>query len=141
MCLSTINKEYESYKSDKVRTGWKLFKLSRQKELLGVCRTIKGNFVNSSSTKVKRNVWLKSTNGRINADTKHNGFQWITHQYEVGFHIFPTRADARKWNRRGGVKRYYLLYKVLYNDVTTEGVDKGSKVVIAKKMKILEQSW
>lgn len=66
-------------------------------------------------------------------------------EYFSGFHIFTSREEARKFRRymaqfgciSGSDVR---LCKVRYNDVTTEGEQGGSKVVVARKMKILRET-
>ena len=54
--------------------------------------------------------------------------------YETGFHIFKTKRGALAY--RNDID---ALYKVEYRDVVAEGFDNGSKVVVAKQMRIIKK--
>jgi hypothetical protein len=76
---------------------------------------------------IKSRKWYTAENNQIN---------WPT--YTTGFHILPTIADAKKFAKRIG-KSYLCIVKVEYKEARIVGKDRGCKVIIADKMKIVKR--
>ncbi len=109
MCLDTVDKEIKKTKG----FGWKR-----------LVRNISGTYspcCKHGFLTFKPNEWVEDI------------CDYTLGMYTTGFHIEDTRQGARAWFRIGNCVR-----KVLYQDVVATGIQDGTKVIVARKMMILE---
>lgn len=115
MCLDTVDKEVKKTKG----YGWKVFRRNEDGGLTPC-------YYDRNKTGFTLNEWIKDkARGRIIAEGGG--------KYEKGFHIYDTRREARLSRHRGA-----SIKKVLYDNVVATGVQCDDRVIVARKMKILE---
>ena len=116
MCLYTITKRFNP-PDPKVRKGWKFVEEGKDGQLHGIFQCGHGY---STEWQVRRgSMYPLKTNGDVREE------------YDTGFHVFPTREDARKAKRALMSRGWELLsthstvrlVKVEVRDVTCEGID------------------
>ncbi len=108
MCLSTVDEETKKTKG----YGWK--RLVRNEDgTYSPC--LKHKYL-----AFKPNKWIEDKNkGSLGG-------------YQTGFHIEDTRQGARSWPWGDCIR------KILYQDVRATGIQDGTKVIVARKMMILD---
>lgn len=110
MCLDTVDKEIKKTKE----SGWKVFKKGP--------RGLISLFFEGRVFPIKK--WITDRRkGNVDSD-----------EYQKGFHIYATKHAAKRFCFRGCVMR-----KVEFKDVVATGTQIGLKVIVARKMKILEE--
>jgi hypothetical protein len=145
MCLNNITKRYEPA-DPKVRKAWKYVKVESDGTFVSI---FQGYFYSTEWKKSYCNYTISCTNDK--AKSHH-----MREQYIPGFHVFPTREEARKAkslidNNDGGSFSHaegIRLAQVEVRGVTVEGTDATSsessyldaniKTLVAKEMRIIK---
>jgi hypothetical protein len=123
MCLSVVN----SIGNSKIYVGYKYFDDVYRYDTEG--RKLKGiKSVMTPFRYITLNIgeWYKSED---NYTIKASNYQ----EYPAGYHIFPTKRIAERSEYSG------KLYKVEYKDILAEGEESGSKVIIARHMRVVSK--
>lgn len=59
-------------------------------------------------------------------------------EYPTGFHIFPTLEDLKRWQSKLG---WFSLkvFKVQFKEVVASGYQRDCRVIVARKVKVIEE--
>lgn len=61
-----------------------------------------------------------------------------TQAYPTGFHIFSTLKDLRRWQAHMGW-RNLPVFRVQFKDVVASGFQQKCRVIVARKVKVIEE--
>ena len=123
MCLDTVSKVYKKPQRG-VKRGYKVFPIVRGKPTPEIFGDILYYDVNE---------WYESY---VDGDCPEYGYTGMDEEYPLGFHIFETKAGAKRWG--GGT-----VYLVEYDRMIVEGIQHSgswgtSKCVVALDMRIIK---
>lgn len=124
MCLRKLEKFKPRY------IGYKVF------------RKVKGGYlpVVQHTPMCKMGEWITDENdGVLVAGIVGTGYLFHVYKepYHAGFHVFETLKGVKAW--RGISGRQRVIVKVRYRKVVATGYQVGHKVVVARKMCLLEE--
>jgi|Deesub1362A_J573_1020465.scaffolds.fasta_scaffold05460_10 hypothetical protein len=129
MCLTTI----DSYdKIERVKTEGTGYKWVAKSSMSPV-HYYTGMIANRTIM-LKLGVWQKDSNTKFIVSSEGGA-------YQSGFHIFKSPEDAENWAAINGwlVHDEFLLVKVKYKEVVASGYQDGIKVIVARKIKVIEE--
>lgn len=73
--------------------------------------------------------------GTIHTETFGRG---PVQEYPTGFHIFSTLEDLKNWQGKMGW-RGLSVFKVQFKDVVASGFQQKCRVIVARKVKVIEE--
>lgn len=135
MCLSEL-KEFTPRKDGigyQVKRKWKLGRyplygaLFRNEKNTEICS-------GRMSHCLKKNRWYKANK----KDIITYSFFSTKRAYESGFHVYTGLKSAQEMYARGN-KIGKCIVKVKFNDVVATGLQHGKRVVVARRIKIIEE--
>jgi hypothetical protein len=122
MCLDKVYNNYDNL-SKKVTYVWKVFRkkydfgLGEEKGLFFQHKSLSGD------KRVRMGKWLM-------ADHKEMLYDNLNLPYEAGFHCYKKRSAARN----GTFSTAHTVVKVKISEITSDGIQHGEEVVVARKM-------
>ena len=116
MCLKTVDRKIKQRKSN---VGYKVMIKCKDAYL----------------SEYTYGAFKKYELGRTYTDRKRKPIDAVYFRYPTGYHIFTSLQSARKWHCSG----VPAIVKVEYHRVVATGKQFNGNVVIARKMKLLEE--
>jgi hypothetical protein len=123
----------DSYKGPEEVVGWKVYLRNNSGKIMSYYCNLSGSFARSEEMPLRK--WLQAVK---TAERFGNGFA----MYETGFHVFSSRASARKFKTSKEQWRIgkQVICKVRLRKIRLVGIDEsGHRTLVGDEMMILPE--